>query len=306
MASGPQLAHGALGKSKVAELTSVEFLKAIIHEHATIVLVGKYVHDVLQEFYAFPLRQTNVDRISESKQLNGKFVLLNTKRQGGRASMYEPQGNKLSITIEAQRNTLRTDGSVQVINHAKRQHSSEPLTASGLDDEDTNKPSATRNPIYLFYETVLKNALGSSGTPGDKHYKCFHGNRQIITISKAARSNLGKLIRHLKNNFPVMYRLYCALHTQTHTPTEEQVSFAQGTVPLDGAGAKEYLGKVEMATSNIIKGLEQQARKAQVFFNQILVSYSSQCSSLRPLYAIELFPMCCVPAWQDSLDSGKP
>ena len=29
-----------------------------------------------------------------------------------------------------------------VINHAKRQHSSEPLTASGLDDEDTNKSSA--------------------------------------------------------------------------------------------------------------------------------------------------------------------
>jgi hypothetical protein len=79
---------------------------------------------------------------------------------------------------------------------------------------------------------VTKNSIGYAGAPGDKHYKCFHGNRQVITIPKASRSNLGsecfrvrivlgfmiiytELIRHLKNNFPVMYRLYSALHTQT-------------------------------------------------------------------------------------------
>jgi hypothetical protein len=40
----------------MAQLTSVEFLEAIIHERSTIVLVGKFVHEVLQEFYAVPLR----------------------------------------------------------------------------------------------------------------------------------------------------------------------------------------------------------------------------------------------------------
>ncbi|KAJ6615690.1 hypothetical protein B0H10DRAFT_2039794 [Mycena sp. CBHHK59/15] len=137
-------------------------------------------------------------------------------------------------------------------------------TVEVVDDED-GTPTKPAN-------LVPKNSVGYAGAPGDKHYKCFHGNHQIITISKAANSNVGKLIRHLKNNFPVMYRLYCALHTQT----QEQVRFAQGTVLLDGAAAKEYLGKVEMATSNILKGLEQQARKAHanVFYT------CTRCSSL--------------------------
>ncbi|KAJ6603821.1 hypothetical protein B0H10DRAFT_2314925 [Mycena sp. CBHHK59/15] len=100
--------------------------------------------------------------------------------------------------------------------------------------------------------------------PGDKHYRCFHGNREIITISKASNSNVMKLIRHLKNHFPVMHRLYCALHARGRPPTEDEIKFAQGAAPIDGAAAKEYLGKVETATSSIIKGLEQQAKKVRV------------------------------------------
>jgi hypothetical protein len=40
---------------KMAELTSVEFLKAVIHERSTIVLVAKFVYEVLEEFYAVPV-----------------------------------------------------------------------------------------------------------------------------------------------------------------------------------------------------------------------------------------------------------
>jgi hypothetical protein len=39
----------------MAELTTVEFLKAVIYERPTIVLVAKYVHDVLEVFYASPV-----------------------------------------------------------------------------------------------------------------------------------------------------------------------------------------------------------------------------------------------------------
>lgn len=53
-----------------------------------------------------------------------------------------------------------------------------------------SKESGKRNPIYLFYEMVSKNAEGLTGKPGDKHYKCYHGNRKVLTITRAMRSSL--------------------------------------------------------------------------------------------------------------------
>jgi hypothetical protein len=46
-----------------------------------------------------------------------------------------------------------------------------------------SKASGKRNPIYLFYEVVTKNAEGLSGKPRDKHYKCYHGNQKVLTIT---------------------------------------------------------------------------------------------------------------------------
>jgi hypothetical protein len=46
-------------QQKMAELSSIEFLKAMIYERATIVLVANYVHDVLEAFYATPLYRAN-------------------------------------------------------------------------------------------------------------------------------------------------------------------------------------------------------------------------------------------------------
>jgi len=47
-----------------------------------------------------------------------------------------------------------------------------------------------QNPIYLFYEQVDVNKDGKAGEPGDKHYKCYHGNRKVLTISKAMNCSL--------------------------------------------------------------------------------------------------------------------
>ncbi|KAJ7429252.1 hypothetical protein B0H11DRAFT_2266386 [Mycena galericulata] len=177
---------------------------------------------------------------------------------------------------------------------AKRKHTSESASAPAPkrtnratveeveDEDDPPAKPATKNPIYLFYEVVSRNSVGYAGAPGDKHYKCFHGNRQIITVSKASRSNLTKLIRHLKNNFPIMHRLYLALYTRGQPPTEEEVKLAQGAIPVDGTAAKEYLGKVETTTSNIIKGLEQQAKKVhgdfdQATFDRLLAEWIVAC-----------------------------
>jgi hypothetical protein len=46
------------------------------------------------------------------------------------------------------------------------------------------------NPIYLFYEVIHQNASGQPGDPGDKHYRCFHGNHKILTVTKLMKSNL--------------------------------------------------------------------------------------------------------------------
>jgi hypothetical protein len=39
----------------MAELNTVEFLKAMIYQRSTIMLVAKYAHEVLEVFYATPL-----------------------------------------------------------------------------------------------------------------------------------------------------------------------------------------------------------------------------------------------------------
>jgi hypothetical protein len=39
----------------MAELSRAKFLKAMIYEHSTIVLVLKFVHEVLEEYYNVPL-----------------------------------------------------------------------------------------------------------------------------------------------------------------------------------------------------------------------------------------------------------
>lgn len=62
-----------------------------------------------------------------------------------------------------------------------------------------------------------------------------------------------------------MYRLYQALYTRRdEPPTQQEIELAHGDVPVDAEAAKTYLGKVESATENIIKSLENQAKKSRV------------------------------------------
>ncbi|KAL0958668.1 hypothetical protein HGRIS_014000 [Hohenbuehelia grisea] len=70
---------------------------------------------------------------------------------------------------------------------------------------DAAPTSMKRNPVYLLYEESPLNAGGQVGNPGDKHYKCFHGQRKVLTITKAMRSSLNGVTLHLKTHFPAMY-----------------------------------------------------------------------------------------------------
>lgn len=47
-----------------------------------------------------------------------------------------------------------------------------------------------RNPVYLFFEIVSSNAEKNAGAEGDIHYRCYHGNRKVLTITRAMKGCL--------------------------------------------------------------------------------------------------------------------
>ena len=52
------------------------------------------------------------------------------------------------------------------------------------------QPAGKWNPIYLFYEMVHKNLGGKIGNKGNRHYKCYHSNWKVITVTCAMKYSL--------------------------------------------------------------------------------------------------------------------
>ncbi|KAJ7229375.1 hypothetical protein C8J57DRAFT_1730604 [Mycena rebaudengoi] len=52
------------------------------------------------------------------------------------------------------------------------------------------KTGKTRNPIYLFNETVDKGTDQAAVSPGDRHFKCYHGNPKFLAINRAMKYSL--------------------------------------------------------------------------------------------------------------------
>ncbi|KAK7433563.1 hypothetical protein VKT23_020717 [Stygiomarasmius scandens] len=140
----------------------------------------------------------------------------------------------------------------------------------------------TSNPIYLFFEQVLLNAQGSPGAPGDKHYKCYHGKRKVLTVTKAMKSCVTGLTNHLKAHFPAMHRLWEILHRRSDPPTPEEKEIAAGHKALDTKAVNSYLAKLEKASQDIQQAFEQQAAKSagpwdQAEFEKLLVEWIVAC-----------------------------
>ncbi|KAG1790314.1 uncharacterized protein HD556DRAFT_1219780, partial [Suillus plorans] len=66
----------------------------------------------------------------------------------------------------------------------------QPSTSSALPRLLKVSSFLKRNPIYYFYELVEMNSDGQAGDVGDKHYKCYLGNRKVLTITRAMKSSL--------------------------------------------------------------------------------------------------------------------
>ncbi|KAG1906510.1 uncharacterized protein F5891DRAFT_899344, partial [Suillus fuscotomentosus] len=112
---------------------------------------------------------------------------------------------------------------------------------------------------------VDKNAQGVEGTKGDKHYKCYHSQRKILTITKAMFN------RSHQTHFPVLYRLYLYLKDHGEPPMEDEVAMALGKKILDPTQAAEYLLQLEKALSNI------EANWDQNMFEQLLAEWMVAC-----------------------------
>ncbi|KAJ6607260.1 hypothetical protein B0H10DRAFT_1741317, partial [Mycena sp. CBHHK59/15] len=135
-----------------------------------------------------------------------------------------------------------------------------------------------RNLIYMFYESVDKGADGTAGSPGDKHFKCYHGNRNVLTITRAMKYSLNGLQSHLRSKFPIMYHLYEAMSRRSTPPTQEEIDLARGAAVMDATAASEYLGRVEVATANIVKLFEAQSQAStgewdQAKFESLLMEW---------------------------------
>ncbi|KAF7964435.1 hypothetical protein HWV62_7982, partial [Athelia sp. TMB] len=143
-----------------------------------------------------------------------------------------------------------------------------------LDDDDElpaapgpgpvqSKAFGRKNPVYYFYEEVQVNAAGEPGQRGDKHFKCYHGSRKTLTVTKAMHFSLNGLILHLKTHFPHMHRLYAALKARDTPATDEEKAIASGRKVLDTKEASEYLAAIEAASGmNIPQMFNQQQQDA--------------------------------------------
>ncbi|KAM6503723.1 hypothetical protein JOM56_000666 [Amanita muscaria] len=118
-----------------------------------------------------------------------------------------------------------------------------PETSPANTESNGKKKSkaARRNPVYLFYELVSQNASGQMGDPGDKHYKCYHGNRKVLTVTKLMKSNV---------------------NDGEEPPTPDEIAIASGKRALDPKSEADYLRKLEDATENIQKAFAAQEAQA--------------------------------------------
>ncbi|KIJ91394.1 hypothetical protein K443DRAFT_32511, partial [Laccaria amethystina LaAM-08-1] len=135
-----------------------------------------------------------------------------------------------------------------------------------------------QNPIYLFYEQVDVNKDGKAGEPGDKHYKCYHGNHKVLTISKAMNCSLNGT-----SHFPPLHQLFLYMKLRIeHPPTSEEIQFASGRKPFGSSIHAEYLQKLNAQTSGIKEAFAKQKANAaepwdQAKFEELLIEWIVAC-----------------------------
>ncbi|KAH8977160.1 hypothetical protein EDB86DRAFT_3093001 [Lactarius hatsudake] len=154
----------------------------------------------------------------------------------------------------------------------------------------SQKKGVKRNLIYLFYEATDLGADGSLGRPGDKHFRCCHGNKKVLTITKAMNHNLNGLVGHLRTHFKLLFSLYMVLKDRETLPTEDEKAFASSDKEFTGQDQAEYVKALETRASTIASAfLRQQQAAVEPFdsskFECLLTEWIVACD--QPLDEVE-------------------
>ncbi|KAH9019930.1 hypothetical protein EDB83DRAFT_2212226, partial [Lactarius deliciosus] len=129
---------------------------------------------------------------------------------------------------------------------------------------------------------------GSPGRPGDKHFRCHHGNKKVLTITKAMNHNLNGLVGHLRTHFKSLFNLYMVLKDRETPPTEDEKAFASGDKEFTGQDQAEYVKALEMRASTIASAFFRQQQAAPFDsskFERLLTEWIVACD--QPLDEVE-------------------
>ncbi|KAJ3517257.1 hypothetical protein NLJ89_g623 [Agrocybe chaxingu] len=165
----------------------------------------------------------------------------------------------------------------------------------------------TSNPIYLFYEKVTTDADGTT-SDGTKYFKCYHGTRKTVKITKGMKGSLNNLVGHLQRSFPAHHRLYEVLAKRGSPPTKEEIEIASGKKRMDDALVKKYLNELETISKNIREMFEQQLARNQepwdqAHFEALVAKWVAACD--QPFSAVEDEEFCEMLQYVHHQSHGK-
>ncbi|KAF9494850.1 hypothetical protein BDN71DRAFT_1507353 [Pleurotus eryngii] len=175
-----------------------------------------------------------------------------------------PRSKVTTKPSPVKRAAVNGDGSVPPKNRQMSRASSE--NNSDFDAAQESKDKRC-NPIYYFYVMLIENPEGTSVT-GSKYYKSIHTGK-VLQITARMNYSLNGLTNHLKNNVPMMYKLYEVLKArQPALPTEKEKAIASRTKKLSPRGMAKFLQGLKKSDGSISAAFLAQVEKAKGPFNQ--------------------------------------
>ncbi|KAF8518343.1 hypothetical protein JB92DRAFT_2828788 [Gautieria morchelliformis] len=144
---------------------------------------------------------------------------------------------------------------------------------------------SVRPPIYHFYESVGKNSDGAPGQMGDKHYRCYHGQRKILTVTKKMKGSQNGLVTYLRTHFPEMHRLYETIKSRPEQrPTSKELQIAANTVPINSKTVQGYLRTLESKRGPLSAAFSHQVAKNEVIatYEKMIHAHNVNIGTLGP------------------------
>ncbi|KAF7358474.1 Transposase-like protein [Mycena venus] len=209
-----------------------------------------------------------------SNSLPSKTVPATSRRQHAAKGAEKSRGKKRARRLSSgEKNPLEQAAPVQTV----------PVQVP------KRKESKKTNAVYFFFEEVDCDADGSK-EEDTKYYKCRHGNRKVVKVTKKMKGNLSTLVGHLQRTFPAHYRLCEVLNKRPTPPTSDEIAIANGRKAMDPTTSKKYLQELDNISNNIKLMLEQQLQKLQEPWDQrkfedLVAKWVAACD--QPFSAVE-------------------